>query len=76
MRTRLWGLRPYGTTSPGYVFLRDFHADRVDLQRPPGFITEVMLQLADAEPDFVTVQPRHSSGRGPQFLVQPHPPRN
>ncbi|WP_381805558.1 hypothetical protein [Streptomyces niveus] len=75
VRDRLWGLRPRGTTSPDYVFLRNFHADRVALQRPADFINESMLQLAESEPDFVTVQP-HSSGRGVQFLVQPHPPRD
>ncbi|MFE5842019.1 hypothetical protein ACFQ7N_10270 [Streptomyces niveus] len=72
VRDRLYGLRPYGTTSPEYVFLRAFHADRVALQRPAGFINEMMLQLTKSEPDFLTAQP-HSSGHGLQFLVQPHP---
>ncbi|MFD3920215.1 hypothetical protein [Streptomyces sp. NPDC058595] len=76
VRDRLWGLRPYGTTSPHYVFLRNFHEDRVALQRPADFINATMLQLAESEPSFVTAQPHHSSGRGVQFLVQPHPPRN
>lgn len=75
VRDRLWGLRPHGTTSPDYVFLRNFHADRVVLQRPADFINETMLQLTHAEPGFLTAQP-HASGRGHQFLVQPHPPRN
>ncbi|MFD3931713.1 hypothetical protein [Streptomyces sp. NPDC058614] len=75
VRARLWGLRPHGTTTPHYVYLRDFHADRVDLQRPAGFIKETMLHLAKAEPDFLTAQP-DASGTGTQFLVQPYPPRN
>lgn len=74
VRDRLHSLRPYiDTTSPDYVFLRDFHADRVALQRPAGFIKETMLQLTRSEPDFLTAQP-HPGGRGLQFLV--HPPRD
>src|SRR5512147_204371 len=75
VRDRLWGMREHGTTSPRYVFLRDFHADRVDLQRPADFIKETMLQLTQVEPHFMTAQP-DSSGTGTRFLVQPHPPRN
>lgn len=75
VRHRLWGLRAYGTTSPDYVFLRNFHEDRIALQRPADFTNETTLQLTQAEPDFLTAQP-HSSGQGTQFLVQPHPPRN
>jgi hypothetical protein len=75
VRDRLWGLRMYGTTGRHYVYLSDFHADRVDLQRPAGFIKETMLQLAKTEPDFLAARP-HDSGTGIQFLVLPHPPRN
>ncbi|MDX2521628.1 hypothetical protein PV355_41980 [Streptomyces stelliscabiei] len=74
VRARLWGLRLYGTTSPHYVYLSNFHADRVDLQRPADFIKETMLQLAKTEPAFLTARP-HDSGTGTQFLVLPHPPR-
>ncbi|SFF97639.1 hypothetical protein [Streptomyces mirabilis] len=58
-----------------YVYLSDFHADRVDLQRPPDFIKETMLQVAQTEPDFLAARPDASS-TGTQFLIQPHPPRN
>ncbi|MGW3652500.1 hypothetical protein [Streptomyces sp. NPDC000878] len=75
VRTRLWGMRSHRTTSPHYVYLSNFHADRVDLQRPADFIKKTMLQLAKAEPDFLTARP-HDSGTGTQFLVLPHPPRN
>lgn len=74
MRSRLWGLREYGTTRTHYVSLSDFHADRVDLQRPADFIKQTMLQLVQNEPDFITSEP-DSSGTGTRFLVQPHPPR-
>ncbi|MGR4884033.1 hypothetical protein ACIPUC_32085 [Streptomyces sp. LARHCF249] len=74
VRSRLWSLRPHGTYSPHYVSLSEFHADRVDLQRPADFIKQTMLQLTESEPDFLTAKP-YSSCTGTQFLVQPHPPR-
>jgi hypothetical protein len=72
VRDRLWGLRMPGTGRHP-VYLSDFHADRVDLQRPSDFIKETMLQLVKAEPDFLAARRR---GTGTQFLVLPHPPRN
>ncbi|MDX3587577.1 hypothetical protein [Streptomyces europaeiscabiei] len=75
VRDRLWGLRMYGTTGRHYVYLSDFHADRVDLQRPADFIKMKMLRLVQDEPDWLAVRP-HDSGTGTQFLVLPHPPRN
>lgn len=74
VRSRLWDLRQHGTSSAHYVSLRDFHIDRVDLQRPADFIKQTMLQLTQSEPHFLTAKP-YSSGTGTQFLVQPHPPR-
>ncbi|MEU1567982.1 hypothetical protein ABZ504_48050 [Streptomyces mirabilis] len=74
VRDRLWGLRMSGTGRHP-VYLSDFHADRVDLQRPSDFIKETMLQLVKAEPDFLAARLSHS-GTGTQFLVLPHPPRN
>ncbi|WP_326615344.1 hypothetical protein OG949_41285 (plasmid) [Streptomyces scopuliridis] len=75
VRSRLWSLRKYGTTCPHYVNLTAFHEDRVDLQRPAGFIKQTMHQLVQDEPDFLTAEP-YSSGTGTRFLVQPHPPRS
>ncbi|MCZ0204707.1 hypothetical protein OZK63_04675 [Streptomyces sp. UMAF16] len=66
---------PEGLQQARYVSLSDFHVDRVDLQRPADFIKETMLQLAQAEPDFVTTEP-YSTGTGTRFLVQPHPRRS
>ncbi|MGP3990867.1 hypothetical protein [Streptomyces sp. 3N207] len=74
VRDRLRRLRPRGTTSPHYVHLTDFHADRVDLQRDDAFLKQTMNQLTRSEPHFLTSQP-NSGGTGTQFLVQPHPPR-
>ncbi|WP_030807323.1 hypothetical protein [Streptomyces sp. NRRL S-337] len=73
VRSRLWGLRPHGT-SPHYVHLTDFHVDRVDLQRDAAFIKKTMVQLTHTEPHFLTSRTIHD-GKGTQFLVQPHPPR-
>jgi hypothetical protein len=75
VRDRWWSLRLYGTQQARYVSLSDFHVDRVDLQRPADFIKETMLQLAQAEPDFVTTEP-YSTGTGTRFLTQPHPRRS
>ncbi|MEU6353196.1 hypothetical protein ABZ896_28370 [Streptomyces sp. NPDC047072] len=74
VRARLAGMRKHGTTSRQHVHLSDFHADRVDLQRPADFIKVRMLRLAQDEPDFLTAQPT-ASGTGTQFLLLPHPPR-
>jgi hypothetical protein len=75
VRARLHGLRPPTTGSVYYAGLSDFLADRVDLQRPAAFITHTMLHLARTEPDFLTVQPNADATAGPQFLLQPRPPR-
>ncbi|WP_030343111.1 hypothetical protein [Streptomyces sp. NRRL S-1022] len=75
VRDRLWSLCQYGANQARYISLSDFHVDRVDLQRPADFIKETMLQLAQAEPDFVTTEP-YSTGTGTRFLVQPHPRRS
>ncbi|QHC23233.1 hypothetical protein [Streptomyces sp. GS7] len=75
VRSRLWSLHKYGTRNAHYVSLSDFHADRVDLQRPADFIKHTMLQLAQSEPAFLTPEP-YSSDTGTRFRVQPHPPRN
>jgi hypothetical protein len=75
VRNRLCALRPYGTSSPEYVALSDFLEDRVDLQRPDGFIEQVMLQLTQSEPDFLTSVPTYG-GTGTRFLAQPYPRQN
>ena len=75
VRSRLRGLREYGTTRAHCVSLSDFHEDRVDLQRPASFIKQTMHQLVQNEPGFVTSEP-DSIGTGTRFLVQPHPPRS
>ncbi|AVH61838.1 MULTISPECIES: hypothetical protein [Streptomyces] len=74
VRARLQSLR-MGGTNRHYVYLSDFHADRVDLQRPADFIKMKMLRLVQDEPDFLVARPT-TSGTGTQFLVLPHPPRN
>ncbi|QKZ18613.1 hypothetical protein [Streptomyces chartreusis] len=74
VRDRLWGLRPHGTTHPHYVDLIDFHADRVDLQCPEAFITQVMLHLVSSEPNFLA-SGSYDTGPGTRFRVLPHPRR-
>ncbi|MGK5545681.1 hypothetical protein ACSNOH_13255 [Streptomyces sp. URMC 127] len=69
VRNRLWSLRQDGTDQARYVSFSDFHVDRVVLQRTADFIKATMLQLAQAEPDFVTTEPYST---GTRFLVQPN----
>jgi hypothetical protein len=73
VRSRLWTKRTHGT-SPHSVYLSDFHADRVDLQRPDNFIKHAMFQIVQAGPDFLTAEPEYG-GTGTRFLVQPFPAR-
>lgn len=68
IRSRLWGMRTCGGSLHS-VHLADFHADRVDLQRPTRWITETLADLAKLEPDFVTATP--TSGGGTRFTVRP-----
>ncbi|WP_409239378.1 hypothetical protein [Streptomyces sp. PA5.6] len=68
IRTRLWARR-YGT-APHPVRLSDFHAIRVDLQRPTDWIKALLTDLAQSDPGFLTVTPT-SFGEGARFTVQP-----
>ncbi|MFD7135179.1 hypothetical protein [Streptomyces sp. NPDC059894] len=68
IRTRLWARR-YGS-APHQVRLSDFTGLRVDLQRPNTWIKDLLSDVAQADPGFLTAM-SSSSGQGVRFTVQP-----
>ncbi|WP_329304591.1 hypothetical protein [Streptomyces anulatus] len=68
VRSRLWRHR-YGT-APRPVYIADFNALRVDIQRSTPWIKALLESLAQTEPGFLTATPT-SSGQGTRFTVQP-----